>query len=201
MVAGEQLIAEKQAVAGRAVRSAYQQQNSLVGLSIVLRGASPADIATGMQVQRNVFGIQGNAITNLNNAQAQLANKRAKVAEAEQAVAAAAGRGRPDGPAGHRADPAGRGGQGRGRRGRAGQAGRVQGRREGQEHRAGAVQQRSSPSGTGSQQILIARAKAEKAAAARRKAAAEKAERAKAKKENRPPRTVPDDPATPRRLS
>ena len=50
-------------MAGRAVRSAYQQQNSLVGLAIALRGASPADIATGMQVQRNVFGIQGNAIT------------------------------------------------------------------------------------------------------------------------------------------
>ena len=85
--AGEKLIAEKRAVAGRAVRSAYQQQNTLVGLSIALQGAAPSDIATGMQVQRNVFGIQSNAITNLNNAQAQLANKRVKVEAAEQAVA------------------------------------------------------------------------------------------------------------------
>jgi murein DD-endopeptidase MepM/ murein hydrolase activator NlpD len=87
--AGEKLIAETRAVAGRAVRSAYQQQNSLVGLSIALRGAAPADIATGIQVQRNVFGIQSNAITNLNNAQAQLASKRAKVAAAEQTAAEA----------------------------------------------------------------------------------------------------------------
>jgi murein DD-endopeptidase MepM/ murein hydrolase activator NlpD len=87
--AGERRIAETRAVAGRAVRSAYQQQNRLVGLSIALQGAAPADIATGIQVQRNVFGIQSNAITNLNNAQAQLANKRAKVAAAEQAAAEA----------------------------------------------------------------------------------------------------------------
>jgi murein DD-endopeptidase MepM/ murein hydrolase activator NlpD len=84
--AGEKRIAETRAVAGRAVRSAYQQQNRLVGLSIALRGAAPADIATGIQVQRTVFGIQSNAITNLNNAQAQLAAKRAKVAAAEQAA-------------------------------------------------------------------------------------------------------------------
>ncbi len=83
---GERQIAEKRAVAGRAVRSAYQQQNRLVGLAIALRGAAPADIATGIQVERNVFGIQSNAITNLNNAQAQLASKRAKVAAAEQAA-------------------------------------------------------------------------------------------------------------------
>jgi murein DD-endopeptidase MepM/ murein hydrolase activator NlpD len=86
--AGEVLITQRQQVAGRAVRAAYQQQNSLVALAIVLRGASPADLATGLQVQRNVFGIQGNAITSLNNAQAQLANKRAKVAEAERVLSA-----------------------------------------------------------------------------------------------------------------
>lgn len=44
------------------------------------------------------------------------------------------------------------------------------------------------------QAILIARAKAEKAAEARRKAAAEAAERAKARKEKRPPRRIPDPP-------
>jgi murein DD-endopeptidase MepM/ murein hydrolase activator NlpD len=86
--AGEVLIAQRQQVAGRAVRAAYQQQNTLVGLAIVLRSASPADLATSLQIQRNVFGIQSNAITNLNNAQAQLANNRAKVAEAERVVSA-----------------------------------------------------------------------------------------------------------------
>ncbi|MBP2355532.1 murein DD-endopeptidase MepM/ murein hydrolase activator NlpD [Kribbella aluminosa] len=84
VAAGQRQIAEKRSVAGRAVRSAYQQQNGLVGLSIALSGAAPADIATGMQVQRNVFGIQSNAIANLNTAQAQLASKQVKLTAAEK---------------------------------------------------------------------------------------------------------------------
>ena len=138
--AGEKLIAEKRSVAGRAVRSAYQQQNSLVGLSIALRGAAPADIATGMQVQRNVFGIQSNAITNLNNAQAQLASKRAKVAAAEKESEVARAEAAATVKRVTELTQAGRGRPGRGRRDREGQADRVQGRREGEEHRAGAVQ-------------------------------------------------------------
>ena len=191
--AGEQAIVEKQQVAGRAVRSAYQQQNSLVGLSIVLRGASPADVATGMQVQRNVFGIQGNAITNLNNAQAQLANQRAKLAEAERIVAAQ----REEAArtvqevtkltqqvAADKAEAA------------AVAATRLVAYKAAEKdkntelaHYNALVAERNRV-----QQILVARARAEKAAAARRKAAAEAAERAKAKKEHRPPRKVPDNP-------
>ncbi|TWD82290.1 murein DD-endopeptidase MepM/ murein hydrolase activator NlpD [Kribbella amoyensis] len=190
---GEKAIAEKTQLAGRAVRSAYQQQNSLVGLSIVLRGASPTDLATGMQVQRNVFGIQGKVITGLNNAQAQLANKRAKLAEAERQVAA------------QRAEAArtvqevtrltqqvaadkAAAAQVTATRMVAYQAAEKDKNAE-LSHYNSLVAERGRV-----EQILIARARAEKAAAARRKAAKEAAERAKAKKENRPPRPVPDDP-------
>jgi murein DD-endopeptidase MepM/ murein hydrolase activator NlpD len=190
--AGEKLIAEKRAVAGRAVRSAYQQQNSLVGLAIALRGASPADIATGMQVQRNVFGIQGNAITNLNNAQAQLANRRVKVAAAEKAAEEA------------RAEAAQT----------VRQVTALTKQVAADKAQAAAIAQLKLVAYKAAEkeknteqaqynallrernrveQILIARARAEKAAAARRKAAREKAEREKARKEGRPPRQIPDN--------
>jgi murein DD-endopeptidase MepM/ murein hydrolase activator NlpD len=192
---GEQLIEAKKAIAGRAVRSAYQQQNSLVGLSIVLRGASPSDLATGMQVQRNVFGIQGNAITNLNNAQAQLANKRVKVAAAEQAVAdqrAEAARTVKEVTAltlqvaADKAEAA----KVAATRLAAQQAAEKEKNSELAQYNALVAER------TRVEQILIARARAEKAAAARRKAAREAAERAKAKKEHRPPRDLPDDPGS-----
>ncbi|MEU4294481.1 M23 family metallopeptidase [Kribbella sp. NPDC026596] len=189
---GERLIAEKRALAGRAVRSAYQQQNSLVGLSIALRGASPADIATGMQVQRNVFGIQGNAITDLNNAQAQLASKRVKVAAAEKAAADARAEAArtvqqvtelTKQVAADKAEAAA-----------IAQVKLVAYKAAEKEKNTELAQYNSLlAERTRVQQILIARAKAEKAAAARRKAAAEKAERAKARKEGRPPRKIPDN--------
>ena len=192
--AGEKLIAEKRAVAGRAVRSAYQQQTSLVGLSIALRGAAPADIATGMQVQRNVFGIQGNAITNVNNAQAQLANKRAKVAVAEQAAATARAEAAQTVQqvtvltkqvAADKAEAAA-----------VAQVKLVAYKAAETEKNTEQAQYNSLLAERNRvQQILIARAKAEKAAAARRKAAREKAEREKAKKEGRPPGDVPDEPS------
>jgi murein DD-endopeptidase MepM/ murein hydrolase activator NlpD len=193
--AGEKLITEKRAAAGRAVRSAYQQQNSLVGLSIVLRGAAPADIATGMQVQRNVFGIQGNAITNLNNAQAQLASKRVKVAAAEKEAETA------------RAESAATvkrvaelTRQVAADRAEAAAITKVKlaafkaAEREKNSEQAqynALLKERNRV-----EQLLIARAKAEKAAAARRKAAAEKAERERARKEHRKPRHIPDPPAS-----
>ncbi|TDU88293.1 murein DD-endopeptidase MepM/ murein hydrolase activator NlpD [Kribbella voronezhensis] len=200
VTAGEQLLDAKKAVAGRAVRSAYQQQNSLVGLSIVLRGASPADLATGMQVQRNVFGIQGNAITNLNNAQAQLANKRVKVQAAEQAVAAQRAEAARTVKevtaltlqvAADKAEAA----KVAATRLTAQQAAEKEKNTELAQYNA-LVSER-----TRVEQILIARARAEKAAAARRKAAREAAERAKAKKEHRPPRNIPDDPGSSSGLS
>jgi murein DD-endopeptidase MepM/ murein hydrolase activator NlpD len=194
VAAGEQLIAEKRAVAGRAVRSAYQQQNGLVGLSIALSGAAPADIATGMQVQRNVFGIQGNAITNLNNAQAQLASKRAKVAVAEQAAAAARAEAAQTVQqvteltkqvAADKAEAAA-----------VAQVKLVAYKAAEQEKNSELAQYNSLLRERNRvQQILIARAKAEKAAAARRKAAREKAERERARKEHRAPRDVPDEPS------
>jgi murein DD-endopeptidase MepM/ murein hydrolase activator NlpD len=192
--AGEQLIAEKRAVAGRAVRSAYQQQNSMVGLSIALRGASPADIATGMQVQRNVFGIHSNAITKLNNAQAQLASKRAKVAQAEQVAAAARAEAAQTvhqvtaltkQVASDKAEAAA-----------VAQVKLVAYKAAENEKNTELAQYNSLLAERNRvQQILIARARAEKAAAARRKAAREKAEREKARKEGRPPRGIPDQPA------
>jgi murein DD-endopeptidase MepM/ murein hydrolase activator NlpD len=197
---GEQLIESKKAIAGRAVRSAYQQQNSLVGLSIVLRGASPADLATGMQVQRNVFGIQGNAITNLNNAQAQLANKRVKVAAAEKVVEAQRAEAARTVKevtaltlqvAADKAEAA----QVAATRLTAQQAAEKEKASELAQYNA-LVSERNRV-----EQILIARARAEKAAAAARKRAREAAERAKAKKEHRPPRDVSDDPGTSSGLS
>jgi murein DD-endopeptidase MepM/ murein hydrolase activator NlpD len=193
--AGEQVLLQQKQVAGRAVRSAYQQQNSLVELSIVLSGASPADVATGMQVQRNVFGIQGNAITRLNDAQAQLANKRAKLAEAEQIVAAQRAEAArtvqqvtvlTQQVAADKAEAA----KVAATRLTAQQAAEKDKNSELAQYNA-LVAERNRV-----QQILIARARAEKAAAARRKAAAQAAERAKAKKEHRPPRTLPNDPGS-----
>jgi murein DD-endopeptidase MepM/ murein hydrolase activator NlpD len=194
VAAGEQLIVEKRVVAGRAVRSAYQQQTSLVGLSIALRGAAPADIATGMQVQRNVFGIQGNAITNLNNAQAQLASKRARVAVAEQAAAAARAEAAQTVQqvteltrqvAADKAEAAA-----------VAQVKLVAFKAAEKEKNSELAQYNSLlRERTRVQQILIARARAEKAAAARRKAAREKAERERARREHRAPRNVPNEPS------
>jgi len=191
--AGQREIAEKRALAGRAVRSAYQQQNSLVGLSIALQGASPSDVATGIQVQRNVFGIQGNAITNLNNAQAQLASKQVKVAAAEQSAEAA------------RAEAA-RTVKEVTELTRQVAADRAEAQAVTTEKQIlykRAEREKISEQGQYNallaernrvEQILIARARAEKAAAARRKAAREKAERDRARREHRPPRPVPNDP-------
>jgi murein DD-endopeptidase MepM/ murein hydrolase activator NlpD len=191
VAAGEKLIVEKRAVAGRAVRSAYQQQNSLVGLSIVLQGAAPADIATGMQIQRNVFGIQSNAITNLNNAQAQLASKRVKLAASETDAQAA----RAESAATVQrvteltkqvaADKAEAAAVAKVKL-TAFQAAEKQKNAELAQYNS-LLRER-----TRVEQLLIARAKAEKAAAARRKAAAQNAERERARKEHRPPRNIPD---------
>ncbi|TDW14960.1 M23 family metallopeptidase [Kribbella kalugense] len=189
--AGEELIAEKRAVAGRAVRSAYQQQNTLVGLSIALQGAAPSDIATGMQVQRNVFGIQSNAITNLNNAQAQLASKRVKVAAAEKGAESA----RAEAAATVQrvtvltkqvaADKAEAAAVAKVKL-TAFQAAEKEKNTELAQYNS-LLRERARV-----EQLLVARAKAEKAAAARRKAAAERAEQEKARKEHRPPRNIPD---------
>lgn len=198
--AGEQVILEQKHVAGRAAQSAYQQQNSLVGLSIVLNGASPADVATGVQVQRNVFGIQGNTITKLNNAQAQLANKRAKVSQAEKIVAA------------QRAEAARTVQQvtaltlqvarDKAEAAKLAQARLVAYKAAEKDKNSELAQYNALVAERNRvQAILVARAKAEKAAAARRKAAAEARERAKAKKEHRPPRDVPDDPGSSSGLS
>ncbi|WP_241997827.1 MULTISPECIES: M23 family metallopeptidase [Kribbella] len=198
--AGEQVILEQKHVAGRAAQSAYQQQNSLVGLSIVLNGASPADVATGVQVQRNVFGIQGNTITKLNNAQAQLANKRAKVSQAEKIVAA------------QRAEAARTVQQvtaltlqvakDKAEAAKLAQARLVAYKAAEKDKNSELAQYNALVAERNRvQAILIARAKAEKAAAARRKAAAEARERARAKQEHRPPRAVADDPGSSSGLS
>ncbi len=197
---GEQVIVEQKQVAGRAAQSAYQQQNSLVGLSIVLKGASPADVATGVQVQRNVFGIQGNTITRLNNSQAQLANKRAKVAEAERIVSAQrveAARTVKEVTAltlqvaADKAEAA------------KVAAAKLTTYKAAEKDKNSELAQYNSLLAERNrvQQILVARARAEKIAAAKRKAAREAAERAKAKKEHRPPRDVPDDPGSSSGLS
>jgi murein DD-endopeptidase MepM/ murein hydrolase activator NlpD len=194
---GEQVILKQKQVAGRAAQSAYQQQNSLVGLSIVLQGASPADVASGIQVQRNVFKIQSNTITKLNNSQAQLANKRVKLSAAEKIVAAQ----RAESARTVKevtaltlqvaADKAEAATLAAAKQTTLKAAERDRNSEQAQYNALVAERGRV-------EQILIARAKAEKLAAAKaaakRKAAREKAEREKAKKENRPPRQVPDDP-------
>lgn len=189
---GEEMISWQKQAAGRAAQSAYQQQNSLVGLSIVLNGASPADIATGMQVQRNVFGIQANTITKLNDAQAQLASNRAKVAKAEQVVAAQRAEASRTVQevtqlalqvAAHKAEAA-----------KVAQAKLAAYSAAEKAKDADLMQYNSLVAERNRvQQVLIARAKAEKAAAARRRAAAVAAENAKAKREKRRPRPVPQD--------
>ncbi|MFC9690809.1 peptidoglycan DD-metalloendopeptidase family protein [Kribbella sp. NPDC056951] len=191
--AGQRALAEKRALAGRAVRSAYQQQNSLVGLSIALQGASPADVATGIQVQRNVFGIQSNAITNLNNAQAQLASRQVKVAAAEQSAEAARAESAKTVKevteltrqvAADKAEAEA-----------VTKEKLVLYKRAEREKIAEQTQYNALLAERNRvEQLLIARARAEKAAAERRRAAREKAEREKARREGRPPRPVPNDP-------
>jgi murein DD-endopeptidase MepM/ murein hydrolase activator NlpD len=194
--AGQELIVKRKQLAGRAVRAAYQQQNTLVGLSIALRGASPADLATGMQVQRNVFGIQSNAISNLNDAQAQLANQQAKVTAAERAVSAQraeAARTVQRVTALTRQVAADQAEAARVARAKlvAYNAAQTIRRAELAQYN-NLVKERNRV-----QQILVARARAERAAAARRRAAAVAAEQARAKRENRRPRRVPDtDPGS-----
>jgi murein DD-endopeptidase MepM/ murein hydrolase activator NlpD len=191
---GERLIAEKRAVAGTAVRSAYQQQNSLVGLSIVLNGATPADIATSRQVQRNVFGIQSTAITNLNNAQAQLASKRAQMAAAEQAAADA--RAESARTVQQVTELAKQVAADKAEAAAVAKVKLVAFKAAEKEKNTELAQYNSLLAERDRvQQILVARARAEKEEAARRKAAREKAEREKARKEGRPARDVPDEPS------
>ncbi len=191
VAAGEQLIVTGQRGVGEAVRSSYQQQNSLLNLAIVLQGTSVGDVATGMQIQRTVFDVQSNAMQRLNDAQAQLVSQRAKVAAAEQAVAA--------------------------QRAAAAETLRrvreldakvaaekaevtvmtlarqkaysdvIVQRRADLAQYAALVAERARVT-----RILIARARAEKLAAARRRAAELAAERARAAREHRRPRAVPD---------
>ncbi|WP_020387049.1 M23 family metallopeptidase [Kribbella catacumbae] len=191
--AGEQVLIRQKQVAGRAAQSAYQQQNSLVGLSILLNGASPADVANGIQVQRNVFGIQGNTITRLNNSQAQLANQRVKVAEAEKIVSAQRAEAArtvkevtalTQQVAAEKAEAA-----------KLAQAKLTTYKAAERDKNSELAQYNALVAERNRVQlILIARAKAEKIAAAKRKAAREAAEREKARKEKRPPRQVPDPP-------
>ncbi|GAA0957745.1 hypothetical protein GCM10009554_68890 [Kribbella koreensis] len=190
---GELAIYKQRRLAGRAAQSAFQQQNSLVGLSIVLQGASPADVANGIQVQRNVFGIQSNTITRLNDAQAQLANKRAKLVAAEKAVSAQRAEAAQTVKdvtaltlqvAADKAEAA-----------RLAQAKLTTYQAAQRDKNADLAQYNSLVAERNRvQRILVARAKAEREAAARRKAARQKAEREKARKEHRPPRSIPDDP-------
>jgi murein DD-endopeptidase MepM/ murein hydrolase activator NlpD len=190
---GEERILKQRQLAGRAAQSAIQQQNSLVGLSIVLQGASPADVASGIQVQRNVFGIQSNTITRLNDAQAQLASKRAQLVAAEKAESAQRAEAARTVKAvtaltlqvaADKAEAA-----------RLAQAKLTTYRAAERDKNADLAQYNSLVAERNRvQRILVARAKAEREAAARRKAARERAEREKARREHRPPREVPDDP-------
>jgi murein DD-endopeptidase MepM/ murein hydrolase activator NlpD len=138
-----------------------------------------------------VFGIQSNAITNLNNAQAQLASKRVKVAAAEKGAEAA----RAEAAATVQrvtlltkqvaADKAEAAAVAKVKL-TAFQAAEKEKNTELAQYNS-LLRERARV-----EQLLVARAKAEKAAAARRKAAAERAEQEKARKEHRPPRNLPD---------
>jgi murein DD-endopeptidase MepM/ murein hydrolase activator NlpD len=192
VVAGEEQIASSQKNVGRAVRASYQQHSSLLNLAIVLQGTSTADIATGAQVQRTVFDVQSHAMDRMRTAQAQLVNKRAKVAEAERQVASqrAAAAATLDRVRALDAQVA------------AQKAEVTRTTVVKQQAYAAVIRDRRADLARYQQLVaernrvtamLIARAKAEKAAAARRRAAAEAAERARARREHRPPRPVPSD--------
>jgi murein DD-endopeptidase MepM/ murein hydrolase activator NlpD len=192
VASGERQIEKSRAGVGRAVRASYQQHTSLVSLAIVLKGAAPADLATGAQVQRNVFQIQSNAIEGLRNAQAQLASKQAKVAEAERKAQA------------RRAEAAATVQRVTDLTERVAAekvvviettTAKLRAYREITIARAGElnhyyalVNERNRVT-----RMLIARAAAEKAAAAKRRAAAEARERAEAKREKRRPKPIPDE--------
>jgi len=191
VVAGEDQITASQRGIGQAVRSSYQQQSGLLNIAIVLQGTSPTDVATGMQIQRTVFDVQSNAMERLNNAQAQLVSKRAKVAEAEQAVAveraaAAATLSRVKALDAKVAAEKAEVTQVTLAKQKAYSDVIVQRQADLAEY-AALVAERVRVT-----RILIARAKAEKAAAARRRAAELAAERARAQREHRRPRNIPD---------
>jgi murein DD-endopeptidase MepM/ murein hydrolase activator NlpD len=191
VAAGEASIERSQRSVGQAVRSSYQQHSSLLNLAIVLQGTSTADIATGAQVQRNVFDVQSNAMERLRNAQAQLVSKRAKVAEAERIVAAQRA---------VAAEALSRvrvlNGQVATQKAEVTRVSLVKQQAYGaviRDRRAELARYRNLVSERNRvNRILIARAKAEKAAAAKRRAAAIAAERARAKRERRAPRNIPD---------
>jgi murein DD-endopeptidase MepM/ murein hydrolase activator NlpD len=195
VVAGEQEILRNRQAAGQAVRSTYQQQNNLVSLSIVLRGASANELATGLQVRRNLFASQGTALARLNDSQAQLANRQVKVAAAEKAVAAQRVEAArtvvrvtelTEDVAEQKAEVV-----------KLAQAklrayyatANLRSRELNAYYKL--VNERNRVA-----RILIARASAEKIAAAKRRAAAIAAERAKAARERRRPRPVPQDPGS-----
>jgi murein DD-endopeptidase MepM/ murein hydrolase activator NlpD len=189
---GETQIAASQRSIGEAVRASYQQHNGLLNMAIVLQGTSTSDIATGAQVQRTVFDVQSHAMERMRALQAQLVNRRAKVAAAERQVAAqrAAAAARLDRVRSLDAQVAAQ----------KAEVTRVTIAKQQAyavvigDRRADLAEYRELVAERDRvARILIARAKAERAAAARRRAAAEAAERARARREHRRPRPIPSD--------
>ncbi len=187
---GEAQIAASQRSIGEAVRASYQQHNDLLNLAIVLQGTSTSDLATGAQVQRNVFDVQSHAMERMLALQAVLVNRRAKVAEAERqvaaqraAAAAALDRVRSlDAQVAAQKDEVTRVTIVK----QQAYAVVIQNRRADLDQYRELVSERDRVA-----RILIARARAERLAEARRRAAAEAAERARAQREHRRPRPIP----------
>ena len=187
---GEDQIAASQRSIGEAVRASYQQHNDLLNLAIVLQGTSTSDLATGAQVQRNVFDVQSRAMERMRALQAVLVNRRAKVADAERQVAAqrAAAAATLDRVRTLAAQVAAQ--QAEVTRvmivKQQAYAEVIQSRRADLAQYRELVAERDRVA-----RILIARARAERLAEARRRAAAVAAERARAQREHRRPRAIP----------
>lgn len=86
--AAQKRVAAQRDVIGTVVRSAYQQQSNLVGLSIVLDSDSPRELASRLEWNSTIFDSSAAEYTRLSSLEAQLAAAYQARERAEKAVAA-----------------------------------------------------------------------------------------------------------------
>lgn len=86
--AAQKRVASQRDVIGTVVRSAYQQQSNLVGLSIVLDSDSPRELASRLEWNSTIFDSSAAEYNRLSSLEAQLAAAYQARERAEKAVAA-----------------------------------------------------------------------------------------------------------------
>ncbi len=88
VIAGQARLDAKKATAGEMVRDQYQKQTNLLPLAILVESGSTADLQTRIQWSTTMFDTTAAEITELNEIQRQLDAEKARQAELEAQVAA-----------------------------------------------------------------------------------------------------------------